>query len=145
MASALDRAFFDDDGPDRQKSIVVPVPTTGRRSRQRGYNQARLLAAEVARRVGSSCSDALTRVRAAASQTELAPWARRENVRGVFTCSEEGARTVSGMDVVLVDDVLTTGATAGEAAGELGKAGARTVTLLAFARALPRVVLRDAA
>jgi ComF family protein len=145
MADVLSGAFVEAGGPDRHNVTVVPVPTTRRRLKQRGYNQAGLLSAEVAMRVGSRASDVLTRSRAAASQTQLAPWARRDNVRGVFAPSAEGARVVSGTDVVLVDDVLTTGATAAEAASELTRVGANSVTLLTFARALPRVLARDAA
>jgi len=115
---------------------VVPVPTTARRLRERGYNQAELLARRVARVTGVPLVPALARRGDRGSQTALTPSERRENVRGAFTPSLTAAR-VRGGHVLLVDDVLTTGATAGEAAEALVEAGAERVTLLAFARALP--------
>jgi predicted amidophosphoribosyltransferase len=116
-------------GPVR---VVVPVPTTSSRLRARGYNQAGLLADRVGARLGLPVGDALERVRGDVSQTALTPEERRSNVRGAFRCSGP----VRGASVLLVDDVLTTGATAGEAATTLVAAGADRVVLVAFARAL---------
>jgi predicted amidophosphoribosyltransferase len=73
----------------------------------------------------------LARTRATAPQTELDAAARRANVRGAFVASTAAA----GADVVLVDDVLTTGATASECARALRAAGARAVGVLTVARA----------
>lgn len=122
---------------DADGAVVVPVPTTRRRERQRGYNQASLLADRVAERLGMPRVDALLRPGEGASQTELVPEARRENVRGAFASSPTTLDAISGRHVFLVDDVLTTGATAAAAATVLSAAGARSVTLGAFARALP--------
>lgn len=119
------------------RSVVVPVPTTPARIRRRGYNQAGLLAGVVARRLGVPCREALRRSSAPRSQTSLSPRARRENVRGAFAVADGVG--LEGADIVLVDDVLTTGATASEAASTLALAGAASVSLVAFARALPRV------
>lgn len=124
--------------------VVVAVPTTERRLRDRGYNQARLLAEGVARALDRSLIDALTRQAAEASQTRLAPSERRENVRDAFELTRGAARLVGGAHVLLVDDVLTTGATAGEASRTLVDRGAVSVTLVTFARALPRVLARAA-
>jgi ComF family protein len=121
------------DGP----CVVVPVPTTARRKRSRGYNQAELLAANVAGPLGVPLCRALVRVSEGRSQTALTPTERRENVRGVFAPEGPTDPRVVGARVLLVDDVLTTGATASEAASALVAMGARAVTLLAFARALP--------
>jgi ComF family protein len=126
------------------RAMVVPVPTTARRLRERGYNQAGLLASGVAGALGLPVLEALTRARASRSQTTLAPGERRENVRGAFAPAPSGARGVAGAHVLLVDDVLTTGATAGEAARTLAHEGAVRVTLLTFARALPRLAARAA-
>jgi ComF family protein len=123
---------------------VVPVPTTERRLRERGYNQAELLARGVGRALGRPCLPVLRRERATVSQTTLAPSERRENVRGTFSLSSRASRLVPDADVLLVDDVLTTGATAAEAAVTLTRAGAASVTLVTFARALPRVAARAA-
>ena len=121
------------DGP----CVVVSVPTTARRRRTRGYNQAELLAENVAGPLGLPLCRALVRVSEGRSQTALTPTERRENVRGVFAPASPPDPRVAGARVLLVDDVLTTGATASEAASALVDMGARAVTLLAFARALP--------
>ena len=123
-----------DTRPHRRR-VLVPVPTTKARARSRGYNQAALLAERVGQRLGLPVRHALERTSGSASQTRLRPDERAENVRGVFRCVRPG--WVEGADVLLVDDVLTTGATAGEAAGVLSDAGAASVALIAFARALP--------
>jgi ComF family protein len=119
-----------------RSSLVVPVPTTSGRRRRRGYNQAELLAESFALSTGRRIRRALVRGSEGRSQTALTPAERRENVRGVFGPSAaEG--DVAGARVLLVDDVLTTGATASEAATALVSMGASCVTLVAFARALP--------
>ncbi|HUG36871.1 MAG TPA: phosphoribosyltransferase family protein [Candidatus Limnocylindrales bacterium] len=124
--------------------VVVPVPTTARRLARRGYNQAELLAARLA--AGRDCAlvHALVRAGEGRSQTALSPTERRENVRGAFAPVRAAEPTVSGADIVLVDDVLTTGATASEAAAALAAMGAASVTLVAFARALPMAPRRPA-
>jgi ComF family protein len=116
-------------------SVVVPVPTTAERLRSRGYNQAELLASRVAEVRGLPLVPALRRIGSGGSQTSLAPDARRENVRGAFAPAPE-APDLQGVRVLLVDDVLTTGATASEAATTLSEMGAASVMLLAYARAL---------
>jgi ComF family protein len=123
-------------------ALVVPIPTTARRLKRRGYNQAELLAQEVAGRLGLPLLRALARHGEGPSQTDLSPAERRENVRGAFVPARTGGSDVQGADVLLVDDVLTTGATAGEAAEVLARMGVRSVTALAFARALPSTVRR---
>jgi ComF family protein len=115
---------------------VVPVPTTPKRRRARGYNQAELLGETFAACTGRVLRHALIRHSEGRSQTALTPTQRRENVRGVFGPGRS-ADAVSGARVLLVDDVLTTGSTACEAAETLVALGASSVTLVAFARALP--------
>ncbi len=122
---------------DAGAPVVVPVPTTPERVRRRGYNQAELLARSVAARAGWSVSNALQRMHSGRTQVALHPSQRKANVRGVFSARGEEVSRVRGAQVVLVDDVLTTGATAGAAAIELVRMGARAVTLVTFARALP--------
>ena len=126
------------------RAVVVPIPTTARRLRERGYNQAGLLAQGVAEALSLPLVEALTRKRASRSQTTLAPGERRENVRGAFAPSGRDPSRLSGAQVLLIDDVLTTGATAGEAAVTLAREGAVSVTLVTFARALPRLAARAA-
>jgi ComF family protein len=123
--------------PPRTPSVVIPVPTTARRLAERGYNQAGLLAGRLAAGLGLPLCDALVRRPSARSQTSLKPFERRENVRGAFAPAHAAATpsVVAGAHVLLVDDVLTTGSTAAEAASVLVAMGARTVTLAVFARA----------
>jgi predicted amidophosphoribosyltransferase len=136
MGDALARLA--DPPPPSGLVVVVPVPTTPERLRARGYNQAGLLAERVASTHDLPLSEALVRVGASRSQTALTPAERRENVRGDFAPSPgpDAAGVVRDAHVLLVDDVLTTGATASEAASVLADMGARTVTLLTFGRAV---------
>jgi ComF family protein len=120
----------------REARVVVPVPTTRRRAAERGYNQAALLAAAFARATGRDLQELLLRARSSGSQTNLQPAARRANVAGAFRAAEGAGRTLQGAHVLLVDDVLTTGATAGECARVLVHEGARCVSIFTFARAL---------
>ena len=114
-------------------AAIVPVPLARARERERGFNQAALIAERVARAVGARLAPRwLGRVRATTPQTDLDAPARRANVRGAFVA----ATAAAGADVVLVDDVLTTGATAGECARALRAAGARSVGVLTVARVL---------
>ena len=122
----------------------IPVPTTGSRMRERGYNQAALLACEYASRTGLELVDWLRRTGARGSQTSLQPMARAANVAGAFAltdaaaavASRGGSAPVEGAHIVLVDDVLTTGATAAECVQVLAAAGACCVSIMTFARAL---------
>lgn len=145
MGAAMARVAREAVPADREHGIVVPMPTTAERLRGRGYNQATLLARSVARGLERPIVEALARTGAVASQTSLTPAERRENVRGAFRSVATAARRLDGAHVILVDDVLTTGATAAEAATTLAGEGARSVSLVTFARALPRVTVRRAA
>jgi len=118
-------------------AIFVPVPTTRDRVRKRGFNQASLLALELARTCSRPVADALERTGGGPSQVSLHPSQRRTNVKDVFEAGRAEGPTIVGRPVILVDDVLTTGATACAAARVLGAAGASGVTVLVFARAIP--------
>ncbi len=126
------------------RRVIVPIPTTARRLRQRGYNQAELIAERLAELSDLPTRLALERRGDGRSQTSLTPAERRENVRGAFTPVGRAERMVRGAHILLVDDVLTTGSTAGEAASTLTEMGAEAVTLIAFARALPSISRRVA-
>jgi ComF family protein len=119
-------------------SVVVPVPTTERRRRRRGYNQAELLARALASELDRPLVDALVRTRGGRTQVALHPLQRRANVQGAFAARPCATAQLEGRPVLLVDDVLTTGATASAAALALAQAGAPAVTLVTYARALPQ-------
>ncbi len=118
-------------------AAVVAVPTTRARRRRRGYNQARVLAEALPDRRGDVASGVLVRVSGGDSQVSLHPSQRRTNVRSAFAIGENAGALLRGRPVLLVDDVLTTGATAGAAARTVEAAGANGVAALTFARALP--------
>jgi ComF family protein len=111
---------------------LVPVPLHWRRRWRRGYNQSEAVAHGLAARLRLPCRPFwLRRTRATPMQTSQTFAGRRENVRGAFAAS----RTVVGRAVLLVDDVMTTGATASEAARALRAAGAGRVVVAVLARA----------
>jgi ComF family protein len=115
--------------------LLVPVPLHPQRRAQRGFNQAELLARRLARRWGKPHrADVLARVRLTRPQTELAPEERRANVRGAFLVRRP--ELVAGRHVLLVDDVLTTGATVEACVLALREAGAGPVGVVTVARAL---------
>ena len=119
--------------PAGAPDLLVPVPLHPRRERERGFNQATLLARRVGRSWGCPVrEDVLVRTVATRSQTELDAAARRANVRNVFQARRPAL--VAGRRVILVDDVLTTGATLSECARCLRAAGAVTVGALTVAR-----------
>jgi ComF family protein len=112
---------------------LVPVPLARERERQRGFNQAMLLAAQLGAASGLPVRPGwLSRPRGTRPQTELTASERRTNVAQAFVASPRAA----GAHVVLVDDIVTTGATVSECARTLRGAGARTVGVLAVARVL---------
>jgi ComF family protein len=114
--------------------LVVPVPLSAKRLRLRGFNQATLLAEQVAESVhGALSPDVLSRTDRPAQST-LSATERLSNLTGVFVCSRPDQ--VQGQRVLLVDDVITTGATVSACADTLAEAGAKRVFALAFARDL---------
>lgn len=119
---------------------VVPVPTTARRRRRRGFNQAEVIAEAVARELDLTRLDALSRRPGQTSQVALQAEDRRANVQRAFGPGPSAHRVTPSSHLILVDDVLTTGATAGAAALSLAGLGAEKVTFAAFARTLPRSI-----
>lgn len=114
--------------------VLVPVPLHSARLRQRGYNQAALLAQEIGKQMEREVvPDGLVRLRRTRQQVGLTREDRRANVRDAFALSERFGFSVAGAHMVLVDDVLTTGATANECARLLKEAGAAQVDVLVFA------------
>ncbi|MFT8244482.1 double zinc ribbon domain-containing protein [Roseomonas sp. BN140053] len=123
--------------------LLVPVPLHWKRLLRRRYNQAALLARMLARRSGVPwLPDALRRLRATESLGERGAAEREAVLQGAFGLSRRGAAQVEGRRVLLVDDVLTSGATANACAAALRGAGATAVDVLAVAR-VPDPTLRE--
>jgi ComF family protein len=113
--------------------LLTPVPLHPSRLWRRRFNQAAALAAEISRQTGKPCDlSAIKRVKATRSQIGLSRAQRAENVQGAFRVAD-GA-VVRGRNVLLIDDVLTSGATANAASRVLLRAGAKRVDVLVFAR-----------
>lgn len=119
-----------------ERSALVPVPLGRARLRARGYNQSGLLAYELARRWAVPVwDDVLCRSRETRSQTRLTPEERKRNVFGAFVAPESHRSRLRGAHVVIVDDVVTTGATLHACAEALFAGGARVVSYVTFGRA----------
>ncbi len=125
MLPLLAEAFADTD-------FLLPVPMTARARRRRGYNQSQLLAEALSARAGIPAeAGVLVKTRDTAAQKELSRRERAENLRGSFRVHER--TKCRGKNILIVDDVMTTGATADAAALALLRAGARKVCLLTAA------------
>ncbi len=121
-------------GEELAADVVVPVPLHRQRQRERGYNQADLIARPLARRLGLPCRPVLlVRTKPRPDKLHLSLEERWSSVRGAFA-AKPGSR-VDNLRVLLVDDVMTTGATLDACARALRRAGARTVIGLTVARA----------
>jgi ComF family protein len=118
--------------------LLVPVPLSSGRERQRGFNQAEEMARAALRKCGSIPTElntsVLRRTRETESQTGLTRHQRRANLRGAFTAMRP--EQIAGRQVILVDDVYTTGTTASECARVLRRAGAAEVYVATAARVL---------
>jgi len=115
---------------DRSFDVIVPMPLHWIKLWRRGFNQSELLARAVSRRWNVPLKRLVRRTRNTGAQAGLSNAKRRENVSSAFRASDQ----VKGKRVLLVDDVMTTGATAGACARALKRAGAVHVTLLTLAR-----------
>ena len=129
MANAMVDKYLDE-GLDCD--CVLAVPLSDKRRRARGYNQADLLAREISRELKLDYLDGVSvKIRDNEEQAKLGHAKREDNVKGAYAVKEKDA--LKGRRVLLVDDVLTTGATASEVARVLLKAKAKCVNVLTFA------------
>jgi len=130
--------------PEPDSALVAPVPLHPSRRRERGFNQAELLARGLVRGLRKAgrlhglrlLAGSLRRIRATVPQVGLSVSARRANVSGVFSVARP--EEVRNRTVLLVDDVMTTGATLSACAAALKRAGAARVLALSLARATPQ-------
>lgn len=121
-----------------EADVLIPVPLHRKRLLARRFNQSALLASALRRATGVSYApDALLRTRATAQQVGLTASQREDNVRGAFTVPKSEHDRLRNARVVLVDDVITTGATASACTRALLAAGVRHVDVLAVAIAVP--------
>ena len=124
LLPVVEREFSDVD-------LITYVPMTKRAQRKRGYNQAKLLAEGLAKATGKELLCSVEKKRETADQRELTRTEREENMRNVFTVTDR--EQVKGKRVLIADDTLTTGATAGALSEALKKAGAAAVYLVTVA------------
>ena len=131
LASLLENAIQIQAASAGRPDLLLAMPLTRARLAERGYNQAREIARVLARRMNLPLDrDGVTRVRHGAPQAALPLPERRRNVQGAFAA----ARSFAGLDVAVVDDVMTTGATLHELASVLKAAGAARVSNWVVAR-----------
>ena len=122
---------------DINNTVIIPIPLHRERSRKRGFNQSELIGNEVGRILGIPVKNALKRVKDTAPQIEMkSDQAREENIKGAFKSDPLLAKTVlADKDLILLDDVFTTGATVKEAIRSLKEFKARKIIVLVAARA----------
>src|SRR5437016_5360407 len=133
VARWLCAAFDDERLRGRKFDIIVPVPLHPTRQRERGFNQASLLAELLTARVSVPCKPVLKRIRYTTTQTALDRAERMENLHNAFRLRRNA--NVRGLRVLLIDDVLTTGSTLSECARILKRSGAISVYAATAARA----------
>ena len=127
-------AEFGEDELHGMYDMILPVPVHKTKKSLRGYNQAALIAEEFSRRAGFTADDdVLIRTRETHIMRSLGPEQRRENIRGAFGIRPRRMPEIAGKNILLIDDIYTTGATIDELAVVLRDAGAARVDFLAFA------------
>lgn len=115
-------------------NCIIPVPLHRRRQRQRGYNQAELLARVIGRYFEVPVIPALERIKDTHPQFDLQREARSTNIKGAFKVLD--TKAVYNKNVLLLDDIYTTGSTIGECSKVLKTAGARRIEILTLSRAV---------
>lgn len=123
-----DRKIFN----NLNQTLLIPIPLAGRGLRRRGYNQSALIARELARLASLALAEGiLVKIKETPAQMSLNRQERLRNLEGAFAVSQ--AEQIAGCDIILIDDVITTGATMREAAKVLKQAGAKSVLAVAIA------------
>lgn len=123
---------------DEQYDAIIPVPLHSRRKRQREFNQATLLAQTIQRAHNLPIiENVVQRIRHTRPQTSMTPVKRKTNVLGAFEV--KGSSEIQGAQLLVVDDIYTTGSTTNEIARELIEAGAKHVDVLTLSRSLMKI------
>jgi ComF family protein len=131
---------------DLERPVIVAIPLHRNKFRARGFNQAEEIATALKKITGYEMNSfVLQRRRDTSSQTGMTAHQRRENVRAAFVVRPKHKREVAGRNIVLVDDVMTTGATAAECSRILLRAGARQIFVLTAARVTSQAVVNQLA
>ena len=119
-----------------ERRALIPIPLSSSRQRERGFNQSEIISCELAPLWQIPVwNDVLVRESSQRSQTQLTPGERLGNVAGAFSVPAFSRASIGGAHLILVDDVVTTGATLRAAATSLFAAGARTISYMTFGRA----------
>ena len=135
MAERMSRISLPED-VTLERTAIVPVPLSQSRQRERGFNQSAVIAGYLAGIWEIPVWDsALRRAASSRSQTELTPGERLSNVAGAFAVPANALAALRGAHIILVDDVVTTGATLRACASALFAAGTRTISYMTFGRA----------
>jgi len=117
-----------------ENAVLIPIPLHSTRARERGYNQSYLLCQALATETGFTIENhALKRIRYTSSQTKLTAAERQQNVKNAFVVTDR--EKIVDKTIVLVDDVITTGATMNACASELMRNGAKEIILLSAVKA----------
>ena len=126
--------FFEDLKDKPSIDLVVPVPLGEKRLKRRGFNQAQMLAENIAKHFSFELNvAAVVRRKNTDTQTSMTRTQRLENVKGAFSVTDK--QQISGKNILLIDDIVTTGATCDEISTILKKAGTKNVYVLAFCHA----------
>lgn len=135
MAERMSRTSFPPD-VTLERTALVPIPLSRARFRERGFNQTEIMARALSPLWQTPVwNDVLVRGSSTRSQTQLTPGERLGNVAGAFSVPANSRETIFGAHLILIDDVVTTGATLRAGAAALFAAGARTVSYMTFGRA----------
>lgn len=117
----------------KKYDIIIPVPIHRKRKLQRGYNQTQLIAKEIAKNIDIElCDDALIKTKNTIAQSKLNKNKRKQNIKGAFRVLD--LEKIQGKNILLFDDIFTTGSTVNECSKILKKVGAKTVGVLTIAK-----------
>lgn len=127
---------FIDNNPEILDNIdmITSVPLQNNRLRERGFNQSKILAEKISKEFDISYMDILFKIKSTRPQNELARSERLTNLERAFSVSDNARPDVEGRGILLIDDVMTTGATLAECAKVLKKSGAEKIDCLTLAR-----------